>query len=953
MPTPTLVFAAATAVAALCGWLSLRADRLAPAPDEQDRRRRRRRIPITGTVLAVATVAGALGFGTDRLDGRSFGLLAIAAALGAVGLALQHNPLRPFLRIAAESVAAVATVALGLRTGVTGTAVTNVVVVVVFLVVMVESMRLLDVGPRAAAGAVAPAAAALGVMAYGTGQDSVATLALALAGGLTGLLVVGTGRTFVLGEPGTLFGGFLLAALVVDVTPATSTPLSALVVLPVLTVPLLNAAVMVIDRLRRRRPLTSRRPDGLPHRLRTIPLPWGVVLSILGGTSALLAALAVLADRQIVPVATPVAGAAMAGIVLLATANNGKVHRNKAPGLSTVVRRSILATAFLAVALAVPAGLALFSVRGLVVDGAAAAERGLEAARRGEVEAAGSAFDQAEAAFTSAADRLDHPLATLGLAVPVLGPNLSAVRTLSGVGAELAGTGVAVTTAAPQNLTVSSGTVPVDEIRRLAPDLAEAATDLDQARTVAAGVERAYLLPALRDELVGFDARLDRASADAESAAQAAAVVPAILGGDETRRYFLAIQNNAELRATGGFLGNYGELVADNGSLRLDRIGRHQELNEAGPAVKVLAAPYDYLERYTPFQVASTWESVNLSPDFPTVASVMSGLYPQSGGQPVDGVIGIDPIGLSALLALTGPVVVESWPEAITAQNVVDITLNQAYVAFEDDVDERIDFLATVASATVDALRTTDLGSPARIVGVLGPAARGGHLSLWFTRPEEQALVKGLSIAGQVDPVDSDSLLVVNQNVAANKVDYYLRRTTSYDVLLRPEGDSVAVAGRLRVDMENQAPDTGLPRYVIGPFDERFEAGENRTFVSVYTPLALTGATWNGVPVDLTAAEELGRRVYSSFLGIPAQTTRTLELQLQGTVAAVEGGWYELDLLNQPLLVSEAITATFEVPHGWRIVEAEGAELDGRRRAVATVVADQDEVVRLLLEPQG
>lgn len=953
MPTASLVFAAAVTVAALCGWLSLRADRLVTTPEEQDRRRRRRRPPITGTVLAVATVAGALGFGAGRLDGRSFGLLAIAAALGAVGLAHQHDPLRPSLRIAAESVAGLAAVALGLRTGLTGTALTNVVVVVVFVVVMVESMRLLDVGPRSAAVVVAPAAAALGVVAYGTGQDSVATLGLGLAGGLTGLLVVGTVRTFVLGEAGTLFGGFLLAALVVDVTPATAAPLSVLVVLPVLTVLLLNAAVMVIDRLRRRRPLTARRPDGFPHRLRTIPLPWGVVLSILGGTSALLSLLTVLADRQLVPVATPMAGGAMAGIVLLVTASNGKVHRNKAPGLPTVVRRSALASTVLVVALAVPAGLALFSVRGLVVDGAAAAERGLEAARRGEVEAAGSAFDQAETAFISAADRLDHPLATLGLAVPVLGPNLAAVRTLSGVGAELAGTGAAVTTAAPQNLTVSSGTVPVDEIRRLAPDLAEAATDLDRARTVAAGVERAFLLPALRHELVGFDARLDRAAAEAESAAQAAAVVPAILGGDGTRRYFLAIQNNAELRATGGFLGNYGELVADDGSLRLDRIGRHQELNEAGPAVKELQAPDDYLERYTPFQVASTWESVNLSPDFPTVASVMTGLYPQSGGQPVDGVIGIDPVGLSALLALTGPVVVESWPEAITAQNVVDITLNQAYVAFEDDVDQRIDFLATVAAASVDALRTTDLGSPARIAGVLGPAAHGGHLSLWFTRPEEQALVDRLGIAGRVDPVESDSLLVINQNVAANKVDYYLRRTTSYDVLLRPDGDRVAVTGRLRVDMENQAPDTGLPRYVIGPFDERFEAGENRTFVSVYTPLALAGATWDGVPVDLTAAEELGRQVYSSFLGIPARSTRTLELQFHGTVDAVAGGWYELDLLHQPLLAPEAVHATFEVSDGWQIVEAEGAQLDGERRAIATVVADRDEVVRLRVEPQG
>ncbi len=942
----------AAGVAMLSGWLSLRADRLEAGLGRQHRRRRQAR-PVTGTVLVVATLVGALGIGAGRLDGRSLGLLGIAAALGAVGLVRQHPPLRPRLRIAAEVVAALAAVSIGLRTGITGAAVSNVISIVVFLVVMVESLRLLDVGSRAAAAVGAPAATALGIVAAGTGQDAVATLAFALAGGLAGLLVVGTGQTFVLGEPGSLFGGFLLGVLLVEVAPATSAPASVAVVLPVVAIPLLNAAVVVGDRLRRRRPLTARRPDGLSHRLRSIPLPRWLVLVSLGATTALLGTLGVLADRQVLPVSTPLLGAVLATAVLLAAAGAGKVHQAKAPGLPVALRRAGLVAVVLAAGLVVPAGLALLSVRGLVVDGAAAAERGLAAARRGDVEAAGSAFDLAEADFAAAAGRLDHPLATLGLGVPVLGPNLAAVRTLSGVGAELAGTGTAVTTAAPQNLTVSAGSVPIDEISRLAPELAEAAEVLDRARDRAAGVERAYLLTALRDELADFDTRLEQAASEAEAAAEAAAVVPALFGGDGPRRYFLAIQNNAELRATGGFLGNYGELVAENGRLRLERIGRHQELNEAGEPVKVIEAPDDYLERYTQFEVASTWQNVNLSPDFPTVAQVMAGLYPQSGGQPVDGVIGVDPVGLAALLELTGPLTVEGWPVPITADNVVDVTLNEAYVVYDQEKADRIDFLATVASASVDALRTADLGNPARVAGTLGAAARGGHLNLWFTRPTEQALVDRLGIAGRVDPVESDSLLVVNQNGGANKTDYYFSRTTAYDTQLRPEGDRLAVSSRLRIDMENRSPGEGLPRYIIGPYDDRFQAGENRSFVSVYSPLALTGATFDGTPVELAAEDELGRRVYSTFLSIPSMTTRTLEMQLEGTVATLAGGWYELDLLHQPLLSSEPVTASFEVPDGWRIVEAQGADMDGDRRATAVVVPDQDKTIRIRVAAQG
>ena len=903
---------------------------------------------MTGTVLAVASMAGAVGVGADLLDRQLLGLLVSAGALGVVGLVRQRQPMRPSLRITAEVIAALAAVACGLRSELTGSAVANVAAVVAFMVLMAESLRLLDVGPRAAAAVVAPGAGCLGLLAVAAGQQGVAVVALALAGGLVGLLIVGTGRTFALGEHGSLFGGFLMAGLVVAVNPASGAPDGLLVLLSLVALPLLNGAVVVADRMRRRRPLTARRPDGIPDRLRAIPLPWGVVLLILGGASTLLGAAGLLADREVVPAVVPPAAMAFATTLLLLAAGGDRIHRNKPPALPAGLRFAGLVVAGLVIAVAVPTGIALVSLRGLIVDGAASVERGLDRARQGDVDAAGSAFDDAAHDLTTATDRLDHPVARLGRAIPLLGPNLAAVRTLSSVGADLAGTGAALTTSTPQNLTISSGTVPVGEIQRLAPELAEAATQLENARHRTASVRRQHLLPDLLDELDRFEARLERASADASVAAEAAAVIPDILGREKPRRYFLAIQNNAELRATGGFLGNYGDLVAEGGEVRLDRIGRHQELNRAGPPVKVIDAPDDYLERYNTFEVASTWESVNLSPDFPTVSRVIAGLYPQSGGQSVDGVIAIDPVGLSALLKLTGPVTVNGWPDPITAENVVDVTLNRAYLAFDRQLDNRVDFLANVAAAVVDDLRTAKLGSPARIVAALADAARGGHISLWFNRTAEQALVDRLGIAGRVEPVDSDSLLVVNQNAAGNKIDYYFTRTTSYDVQLQPDGQQVGVASRLRVEMANQAPDA-LPRYVIGPFDKRFQAGENRTFVSVYSPLELTGATWDGVPADLTGADELGRRVYSTFLGIPANATKTLELQLEGTVVALPGGWYELDLLRQPLLNREATTASFEVPDGWRIVEARGAELESDRRAVARLVPERDHTIRLRL----
>nr|MDQ3354689.1 hypothetical protein [Actinomycetota bacterium] len=334
MSTTVLILAGLVAfvVAALAGWLFLRADRLS----EEGRTRRRWRGPPTGTVLAVATMAGALGIGAAWLDGRSLVLLALAVVLGAFGLAVERRRLRPSLRVAAEVAAGGVAVVLGLRSGLTGTTLTSAVVVVGFVVIMVESLRLLDAAPRAAPSVAVPSVAALAVVAAGAGQDGLATLALALAGALVGLLAAGTRRAFWLGESGCLFCGFLLATLVVAVNPSTPAPLSIAVLLPVVAVPLVNSVVVTGDRLRRRRALTDRRPDGLPHRLRAAPLPWLWMVLALGGVQALLSVVVVLADRGAVPVAAPllVGAATMALLALLARPGTAKIHRHPAPGLS-------------------------------------------------------------------------------------------------------------------------------------------------------------------------------------------------------------------------------------------------------------------------------------------------------------------------------------------------------------------------------------------------------------------------------------------------------------------------------------------------------------------------------------------------------------------------------------------------------------------------------------------
>ena len=115
-------------------------------------------------------------------------------------------------------------------------------------------------------------------------------------------------------------------------------------------------------------------------------------------------------------------------------------------------------------------------------------------------------------------------------------------------------------------------------------------------------------------------------------------MLPGVLGGDGTRRYFVAFQTPAEQRAAGGIIGNYALIAFDDGAFALQQRGRDTDLNTWGDvAHRTLTGPAEYVRRYASFDPARTWQNVTMSPDFPSVARVIEGLAPQSGVGPVDG----------------------------------------------------------------------------------------------------------------------------------------------------------------------------------------------------------------------------------------------------------------------------------------------------------------------------
>lgn len=550
-------------------------------------------------------------------------------------------------------------------------------------------------------------------------------------------------------------------------------------------------------------------------------------------------------------------------------------------------------------------------------------------------------FDAAARSFDDARSTLDSWWALPASVVPVVSQHWRLLRAVAVSGEELSSAAVrAAAEGSVSDLKVTGGRVPLEQISTMGPVLEDAVRQLVAANRRLARASSPWLLPPLRNRLDRERDQLADAEAAARGLSRALPELPAILGANEPRRYFLAVQTPAEARAAGGFMGSFGEITADNGQLKLERFGRRGDLNfNLPPGGGVIRADAEYLARYGRFSPESEWASINLSPDFPTVAGVIAEMYPQSGGKPIDGVIAVDPAGLAALLKLVGGITVDGWPEPITADNATKVLLLDQYTRFE--YFDRVDFLGEVAQEAWKRLTTGSLPSPIEFLPSLGPAVQNKHLMVSAVRPAEAELLDQAGVSGRMTAVDGDSFGLITQNAGGSKIDAFLRRQVNYDVKLDPATGRLSAAAK--IVLHNDAPATGLPHPVIGNL-VGLPPGTNRMYLSVYSPWDLVGATVAGQPVRLESGTELGRKVYSTTIDIRAQSSATVEVRLTGTMPT-DTHTYRLDLHRQPTVVPDDVRTTLSVPSGWRI--GDGGRHWGKREPL-----DSDHTIKLDLDKE-
>ena len=384
----------------------------------------------------------------------------------------------------------------------------------------------------------------------------------------------------------------------------------------------------------------------------------------------------------------------------------------------------------------------------------------------------------------------------------------------------------------------------------------------------------------------------------------AAIVLPSIavlnnLGYFNDQTYLLVLQDNSELRNTGGFMACVGSVEIQNGqpqNLKMYYASSNTYANGTLTAAVNIGGPESFTTFYNSTYVRF-WD-MNVQYDFATFAPLYMSAWQQLTGQHSDGVIGLDLTGLQELLKATGPVTVSN--ETITWRNVIDRVQFASETANGTEGKPQLAaLLEGLAGKIITAAQTADPTGKLLLLNTLHALAQQRHLLIYAP----SALT---SYDGAIQKQPGDYLYVVDANSGGGKADLNVNRTITYHTYLQDNGTQTS---NVTITYTNNCDWT------------------YKVFTTTLVPndAALLDAQYGPTSYHLgplvTYADNL--TTISSYVEVPAHTTAnvTYEYSLPSTLLpAGIFSHYDLYVQQQPGINQYTLNTAVTLPQGAQLI---------------------------------
>jgi hypothetical protein len=433
-----------------------------------------------------------------------------------------------------------------------------------------------------------------------------------------------------------------------------------------------------------------------------------------------------------------------------------------------------------------------------------------------------------------------------------------------------------------------------------------------------------------------------------------AVALPKLLGAsnDGPKTYMLLVQNEDELRPTGGFITSVGTFVVTAGGI----FG--MEFVDSGD-LEDWSLPYPP----APWQLVEYMDSpvlvlrdANWFPDYPTAAGWIEFLYAYKYDHSVDGIIAINQHLLVSLLEAIGPLTIDAITFPITSLNVISRMREEKLSSYFGD-PQRKAFISQIARAVVEKIIAGDNLDWTKLGETMLKNLSERNLLVQVDDPDVTSFLAEWEWDGAVRAETGDFLMIVDTNIGFNKSNAVVESIVTYDIdlttLAKPTGALVVL-------QTNQAERiySCVPRKVE-LFDKMYSIDYCYwNYLRVYVPAGtqLTNASPHQIPADWMLLQQpvparvdtldekmTGVQGYGTLVVVPGGQTRDTRFTFALPARVVSpGAWakqysYSLKIKKQPGTIAIPATVRVHLPPGARVDTVNlKATIDGANILVET-----------------
>jgi len=433
-------------------------------------------------------------------------------------------------------------------------------------------------------------------------------------------------------------------------------------------------------------------------------------------------------------------------------------------------------------------------------------------------------------------------------------------------------------------------------------------------------IDQTILPEETRVKLIFVKEKIDAIVDSLNSVEKSFPAILKLLGDEKPHRYLILLQNNAEIRPAGGFIGSYILLDIDQGVITNMTVNDVYHLDDK---FNEFVEPPEFL---LPVMSTIEFRDSNYSPDFVFAGKRTAYMLEKEGGPAVDTVIAVNQSLLKEFLEITGPLQVGQLPEKMTAENYLPVLtyIIEGKIWGREDPKHVLKVMVPEFKKTI--MKTSNAS---QIMNVIYKAIQQKLILAYSKDAMVEALFDDFGISGRVKKTaeKEDYLSVINYSIGGNKTEPFIEEKITHQSMIQNDGSIINEVTIVRTHLFDRSYQAKWNQYwesfgfdyrnVPGYVVDILGRGTNKMLTRVFVPeksslMEVIGAKQEDVKIGFD--NETGKAYFAFTISVaPGNSSSiTLKYKLPFKLDPSPIDTYSLIAQKQPGSLSSIITKTIK-----------------------------------------